>query len=73
MRKDFPTERDLAFLGDPKDRAAVLRELKRLVKSGQARVYTTPDQQTWNIWFDLPRMRVELPTWAVKFAQGRAA
>ena len=69
----FPVAEDLPGLRQD-DAIAALAELRRLVRSGLADVYTRPytlagERPRWNIWFDrrirpFGDQRMDLPTWA---------
>lgn len=72
----FPTVEDLPGQRQ-EDATAAIAELRRLVRSHFADVYTRPftpvgERPRWNIWFDrrvrsFGEQRVELPVWAAEW------
>jgi hypothetical protein len=77
----FPTAEDLSGLRQ-EDATAALDELRRLVCSHLADVYTRPftpvgKRHRWNIWFDrrvrhVGDQRVELPVWAAEWVAAQS-
>lgn len=64
----FPTHKDLPNISRV-DAERALSALRLLAQADLASVYTAAGSggKRWNVWLELTRRRVELPTWAAEW------